>query len=323
MAEYAFRAEGLVKQFGKTTALAGVDLAARPGSVLGVLGPNGAGKTTAIRILATLARPDQGTATVGGFDVVRQAADVRRLIGLTGQQSMIDEELTGQANLVLIGRLLDLRRTEALARADQLLDRFELSDAATRPVATYSGGMRRRLDLAAGLVGRPEVVFLDEPSVGLDPGKREELWRMVRELTAEGTTVLLTTQYLEEADSLADEIAVIDHGRVIADGTPAELKRVVGGQAVSLRPADPVRIGAAAAVMARVAGREPERVRQTLSVPVASDAAAWQMADGLREEGVPVTEFSLHLPSLDEVFFALTGTAANTPKEPSTVEPSA
>ncbi|GAA1088437.1 ATP-binding cassette domain-containing protein [Nocardiopsis exhalans] len=323
MTEYAFRAEGLVKRFGRTTALAGVDLAARPGSVLGVLGPNGAGKTTAIRILATLARPDEGTAAVGGFDVVRQAAGVRRLIGLTGQQSMIDEELTGRANLVLIGQLLDLRRTEALARAGQLLDRFELTDAATRPVATYSGGMRRRLDLAASLVGRPRVVFLDEPSVGLDPGKREELWRMVRELTAEGTTVLLTTQYLEEADALADGIAVIDHGRVIADGTPAELKRVVGGQAVSLRPADPARIGAAAAVMERVTGREPERVRQTLSVPVASDSLAWEMADGLRAEGVSVTEFSLHLPSLDEVFFALTGTAANTPQETSTVEPSA
>ncbi|GAB3726564.1 ATP-binding cassette domain-containing protein [Nocardiopsis nanhaiensis] len=310
MTDYAFRSDGLVKRFGRTTALDGVDLAARPGSVLGVLGPNGAGKTTAVRILATLARPDSGTASVGGFDTVREAPEVRRLIGLTGQQSMVDEELSGRANLVLIGQLLDLRRPEATARARELLDRFELADAAARPVATYSGGMRRRLDLAASLVGRPRVVFLDEPSVGLDPGKREDLWRMIRELTAEGTTVLLTTQYLEEADALADDIAVIDHGRVIADGTPAELKRVVGGQAVSLRPADETRIEEAAAVMERVAGRAPERTgRQALSVPVAGDTVAWDMAAHLRGQGISVTEFSLHLPGLDEVFFALTGTA--------------
>ncbi|GAB3691211.1 ATP-binding cassette domain-containing protein [Nocardiopsis oceani] len=258
----------------------------------------------------TLARPDAGTASVGGFDTVREAPEVRRLIGLTGQQSMVDEELSGRANLVLIGQLLDLRRSEATARARELLYRFELADAAARPVATYSGGMRRRLDLAASLVGRPRVVFLDEPSVGLDPGKREDLWRMIRELTAEGTTVLLTTQYLEEADALADDIAVIDHGRVIADGTPAELKRVVGGQAVSLRPADESRIGEAAAVMERVAGRAPERTgRQALSVPVAGDTVAWEIAAHLRGQGISVTEFSLHLPGLDEVFFALTGTA--------------
>src|SRR5690606_27305071 len=208
---YAFQAESLVKRFGKTTALDRLDLAARPGTVLGVLGPNGAGKTTAIRVLATLLRPDQGRATVAGFDVVRQAAQVRRMIGLTGQYASVDEDLTGLENLVLIGRLLDLRRGEAVARARQLLTDFELTEAGSRKVATYSGGMRRRLDLAASLVGRPSVVFLDEPTTGLDPGKREEVWRMIRRMTAGGGAVLLTTQYLEEADALADEISVIDH----------------------------------------------------------------------------------------------------------------
>ena len=310
MSEYAFRTRGLVKRFGRTEALAGVDLAARPGSVLGVLGPNGAGKTTAIRVLATLARPDEGTATVGGFDVVREAPRVRRLIGLAGQNTTVDEELSGLGNLVLLGRLLDLRRSEAVGRAQELLDRFGLTEAATNPVSTYSGGMRRRLDLAASLVGRPRVVFLDEPSVGLDPGRREELWRMVRELTAEGTTVLLTTQYLEEADALADDICVIDQGRVIASGTPSELKRVVGGQAVSVRPTDPEHVDEAAAVMATVAGREPDRIGGTsLSVPVDGDGAVLDMAVGFPERGVAVTEFSLHLPSLDEVFFALTETS--------------
>ncbi|MFD3687937.1 ATP-binding cassette domain-containing protein [Nocardiopsis sp. NPDC058631] len=317
MDEYAFRAEGLVKRFGRTTALAGADLAARPGSVLAVLGPNGAGKTTAIRVLATLARPDGGTAEVGGFDVVREGPRVRRLIGLAGQNTTVDEELSGSANLVLLGRLLDLGRAGARSRAAELLQRFALADAAARPVSTYSGGMRRRLDLAASLVGRPRVVFLDEPSVGLDPGRREDLWRMVRELTAEGTTVLLTTQYMEEADALADDICVIDRGRVIASGTSAELKRIAGGRAVSVRPTDPGRTADAAEVLAAVAGRPPERTgRGTLSVPVDGDAHAWDMALGLRDRDIAVTEFSLHLPSLDEVFFALTGTSRE--EEPTT-----
>ncbi|MDT0330435.1 ATP-binding cassette domain-containing protein [Nocardiopsis lambiniae] len=308
MEQPAFQAEGLVKRFGKTVALDGVDLSARPGTVLAVLGPNGAGKTTAVRILATLVRPDAGTARVGGFDVVREAARVRRLIGLAGQSATVDEELSGRGNLVLIGLLLDLRRNEARARAAELLDRFGLTEDADRPVAVYSGGMRRRLDLAASLVGRPRVVFLDEPTTGLDPGRREELWRMVREATAEGVSVLLTTQYLEEADALADDLRVIDHGRVIAAGTPAELKRVVGGQAVSVRPGDPERMDETARVLASVTGRSPERTgRATLSVPVDDADTAWRVADGLRAEGVPVTEFSLHLPSLDEVFFSLTG----------------
>src|SRR5699024_7155805 len=252
--EYAFQAEGLVKRFGQTTALAGVDLHARPGPVLGVLGPNGAGKTTAIRILATLTGFDDGTARVGGLDVVRDSDKVRHLIGLTGQYATLDEELTGLGNLVLIGRLLDLRRHDAAQRADELLAQFGLSDAARRPVATYSGGMRRRLDLAASLVGRPRVVFLDEPSVGLDPGKREELWRVIRGLTTDGSSVLLTTQYLEEADALADEISVIDHGRVTAHGTPPELKQIVGGQAIAIRPRDPEQVETAATILAAVSG---------------------------------------------------------------------
>ena len=317
MAEgYAFRAEGLVKRFGKTVALAGADLSARPGTVLGVLGPNGAGKTTAIRVLATLARPDGGTATVGGFDVVREAPRVRRLIGLTGQYATVDEELTGLGNLELIGRLLDLRKADARERAGELLDRFGLADAARRPVATYSGGMRRRLDLAASLVGRPGVVFLDEPSAGLDPGKREDLWRIVRELTAEGATVLLTTQYLEEADALADVISVIDEGRVIAHGTPAELKRVVGRQAISVRPRDPGQTKVVAAIMAVVAGREPDRgSRHELVVPLDGDGAVLDLAQRFRQQGVSVAEFSLRLPGLDEVFFALTGSHRETDRE--------
>src|SRR4029079_18643326 len=219
---YAFQAEGLVKRYGKTTALAGIDLAAREGTVLGVLGPNGAGKTTAVRILATLLRPDGGRATVRGYDVVRDAAKVRRMIGFTGQYASVDEDLPGTQNLMLIGELLDLRRSEARVRAAELLEWFDLSEAANRMAKTYSGGMRRRLDLAASLVGRPNVIYLDEPTTGLDPAKREDMWGVVRSLVADGATVLLTTQYLEEADALADEISVIDHGRVIAHGTPAQ-----------------------------------------------------------------------------------------------------
>jgi oleandomycin transport system ATP-binding protein len=305
---YAIRAEGLVKRFGTTTALAGVDLAARPGTVLGVLGPNGAGKTTAVRILATLLRPDAGTATVGGLDVVRQAAQVRRLIGLTGQYASVDEDLTGTENLVLIGRLLDLGGAEAKARAAVLLGRFGLTEAGERRVSTYSGGMRRRLDLAASLLGRPEVVYLDEPTTGLDPGRRGEVWRMIRSLAGDGVTVLLTTQYLEEADALADEVSVIDHGMVIAHGTPAELKQIVGGQTISVRPKEPDRLGEVAAIIGAVAGRRPESLgRGVVTVPVDSDAALTDAVRRLDAAGIAVTELSLRLPSLDEVFFALTG----------------
>ncbi|MDI1462522.1 ATP-binding cassette domain-containing protein [Catellatospora sp. KI3] len=305
---FAFQAEGLVKRFGATTALAGVDLAARPGTVLGVLGPNGAGKTTAVRILATLLRPDAGRAVVGGLDVVRDADAVRRRIGLTGQYASIDEDLTGAENLVLIGRLLDLRTADARARAAELLARFDLAEAAGRPARTYSGGMRRRLDLAASLVGRPDVIYLDEPTTGLDPAKRDDVWSMVRGLVGDGSTVLLTTQYLEEADALADEITVIDHGRVIAHDTPDDLKRIVGGQTVVVRPADPARLAEAGAILAEVSGHQAESPsRGVLTVPVPGDKAFTEVVRRLDAAGVAVVELSLRLPSLDEVFFTLTG----------------
>ncbi len=308
---HAFQAEGLVKRFGKTTALAGINLAAAPGTVLGVLGPNGAGKTTAVRILATLLRPDEGRAQVGGYDVVRDAAKVRRLIGLTGQYASVDEDLTGVQNLQLIGQLLDLRSREAKARAVELLERFELSDAGSRSVRTYSGGMRRRLDLAASLVGRPSVIYLDEPTTGLDPVKREDVWTMIRVLLGEGVTVLLTTQYLEEADALADEICVIDHGKVIAHGSSAQLKSVVGGQTIVVRPADPARLPETAAILDRVSGHAPESPsRGVLTVPVDGDAAFTEVVARLSDAGIRVVELSLRLPSLDEVFFTLTGHGA-------------
>jgi oleandomycin transport system ATP-binding protein len=304
----AFEAEGLVKRFGKTTALAGIDLAARQGTVLGVLGPNGAGKTTAVRILATLLRPDAGRAAVRGVDVVKDAGRVRRMIGLTGQYASVDEDLTGMENLVLIGMLLDLRRVDAKARAAELLKEFELAEAGSRPAKTYSGGMRRRLDLAAGLVGRPDVIYLDEPTTGLDPAKRDDVWNIIRSLVADGVTVLLTTQYLEEADALADDISVIDHGKVIAHGTPAELKQVVGGQTILVRPTDPARLADATAILAAVSGREPESpARGVIAAPVDDDTAFTKVVGRLDREGIGVTELSLRLPSLDEVFFTLTG----------------
>ncbi|MEV4362979.1 ATP-binding cassette domain-containing protein [Nonomuraea sp. NPDC049625] len=304
----AVEAEGLVKRFGATTALDGITLSAPPGTVLGVLGPNGAGKTTAVRILATLLRPDAGRATVSGLDVVRHASRVRRLIGLTGQYASVDEDLTGAENLVLIGRLLDLRIADAKATAARLLADFGLAEAADRRASTYSGGMRRRLDLAAGLVGRPDVIFLDEPTTGLDPAKREDVWAIVRRLVADGVTVLLTTQYLEEADALADAISVVDHGKVIAHGTAAELKRVVGGQTVLVRPTDPARLDEAAAIVAAVAGRPAESPgRDVVTVPVDGDAAFTEIVARLAAAGVAVNELSLRLPSLDEVFFTLTG----------------
>ncbi|QLE75820.1 ATP-binding cassette domain-containing protein [Streptomyces rectiverticillatus] len=308
MDDKGFAVDGLVKKFGRTTAVDGVSLSAPRGQVLGLLGPNGAGKTTVIRVLATLLRPDAGEARVAGIDVRRDPGGVRRRIALSGQHTSVDDELSGRSNLVMIGRLLDLRRQDARRRAGELLSRFGLDDAADRPVATYSGGMRRRLDLAAALVGRPEVVFLDEPSVGLDPGKRDELWQMIRGLTRDGVTVLLTTQYLEEADALADEITVIDHGRVLASGTPADLKREVGGHTIVLRPADAADLGPAAAIVARVAGREPDRSRRReLIVPVAGDAEFFEITAQLRMQGIDVSELAFRLPSLDEVFLSLTG----------------
>src|SRR6478609_1179036 len=236
---YIIEAEGLKKRFGKTQALDGIDLGVREGTVLGVLGPNGAGKTTAVRVLATLLQADAGRATIDGFDVVKDAAAVRRTIGLTGQYASVDEDLTGTQNLVMIGQLLNLSTRDAKARAAELLDWFGLAEAAQRRAKTFSGGMRRRLDLAASLVGRPRVIFLDEPTTGLDPAKREDMWDVVRRLVTDGSTVLLTTQYLDEADALADEITVIDRGRVIAHDTPLALKRRVGGQRLTVRPTDP------------------------------------------------------------------------------------
>jgi oleandomycin transport system ATP-binding protein len=309
MIENGFTAEGLTRRFGRTTALDDVSLAVPRGQVLGLLGPNGAGKTTVIRILATLLRPDSGRASVAGFDVTSEPAQVRRRIALSGQHTSVDEELTGVANLVMIGQLLDLRRRDAVRRADELLDRFGLTDAASRPAAGYSGGMRRRLDLAASLVGRPEVLFLDEPSVGLDPGKRDELWQLIRGLAADGVTVLLTTQYLEEADALADTIAVLDHGRVIAAGAPAELKRQVGGHTITVRLDDPADTELATAILAAVAGRAPDRpTHQQLSVPATGDDDLYEITARLREQSIGIAELSLRLPSLDEVFLALTGT---------------
>ncbi|WP_433529394.1 ATP-binding cassette domain-containing protein [Micromonospora sp. CA-263727] len=308
---YAFEAEGLVKRFGETTALAGIDLAARRGTVLGVLGPNGAGKTTAVRILATLLRADEGRASVGGYDVVRDAAKVRRLIGLTGQYASVDEDLTGTQNLVLIGQLLDLTRRDAKARAAELLAWFDLGEAAGRPAKTYSGGMRRRLDLAASLVGRPDVIYLDEPTTGLDPAKREDMWGVVRSLVDDGSTVLLTTQYLEEADALADEISVIDHGRVIAHGTPDELKRIAGSQTIVVRPTDPGQLGEVADILRTCTGGDPELPQPgVLTVPVESDATFVTVVRRLDDAGIGVVELALRLPSLDEVFFTLTGNGA-------------
>jgi oleandomycin transport system ATP-binding protein len=306
---YAIEAEGLTKRFGDTRALAGIDLAVRPGTVLGVLGPNGAGKTTAVRILATLLRADEGTARVAGYDVVRSPEAVRRTIGLTGQYASVDEDLTGTQNLVMIGQLLDLSTRDAKARARELLDWFDLADAAGRVAKTYSGGMRRRLDLAASLVGRPSVIFLDEPTTGLDPAKREDMWDVVRRLVDEGSTVLLTTQYLEEADALADEISVIDHGSVIAHDTPYGLKRIVGGQRLSVRPADPAHVAALGRVLAEITGAVPEPDgRDRLTVKVYGDDILPIAVSRLHDAGIRVEELSLHLPSLDEVFFTLTGT---------------
>jgi oleandomycin transport system ATP-binding protein len=308
----AIEAEGITKRFGNTQALAGIDLAAREGSVLGVLGPNGAGKTTAVRILATLLQADAGRARVAGFDVRTHPQQVRQQIGLTGQFASVDEDLTGSQNLVMIGQLLDLPTREAKARAKELLDWFELAEAADRVAKTYSGGMRRRLDLAASLVGRPAIVFLDEPTTGLDPAKREAMWDVVRRLVTDGSTVLLTTQYLEEADALADEITVIDRGRVIAHDTPLGLKRTVGGQRLTVRPNDLGRLDDVRTILTQLSPKPVEQSgRDALSVPVDDDTALAAAVARLHEAQIAVTELSLHLPSLDEVFFTITGQRAD------------
>jgi oleandomycin transport system ATP-binding protein len=304
---HAILAEGLVKRFGETTALDGVDLAVRRGSVLGLLGPNGAGKTTVVRILATLLRPDAGRATIGGHDVVRDAHEARRLIGLTGQYASVDESLTGTENLILIGRLLGLPRAEARQRAAGLLADFRLSDAAGKPAKAYSGGMRRRLDLAASLVGRPQVLYLDEPTTGLDPRSRNEMWDIVRDLVGAGVTVLLTTQYLEEADLLADEVVVIDHGRVIATGRPEELKGRVGGQMLAVRPKLASDLPIVESVVARVAGATPEVRDGLVTVPAPDSDLLPVVVRQLDDAEVQIGELALRGASLDEVFLSLTG----------------
>ena len=310
----AILVEGLTKSFGDVHALRGIDLAVPRGTVLGVLGPNGAGKTTAVRILTTLLLPDKGRALVDGRDVVRQAAAVRRSIGLSGQSAAIQEELTGRENLELIGRLFHLSRPESRSRAAQLLEQFDLVDAANRPAKTYSGGMQRRLDLAASLVGRPQVLFLDEPTTGLDPRSRLGMWDIIRSLVEGGTSLLLTTQYLDEADELADEIVVIDHGLVIAAGTAEELKGRIGGDVLEFTVPDRNRLSDAVTAIAIVGEGEPHADKETGVVSVGvggrgSDA----LVDGVRAldtAGVQTRGLALRRPSLDDVFLALTGHAA-------------
>ncbi|MEV4006588.1 ATP-binding cassette domain-containing protein [Actinomadura sp. NPDC049753] len=304
---YAIQADGLEKRFGETRALDGVSLTAEAGTVLGVLGPNGAGKTTMTRILATLIEPTGGTARVGGFDVVKDAHKVRQLIGLTGQYAGVDEMLTGTENLILIGRLLGIPRRESRARAAELLERFQLTDAAERAAKTYSGGMRRRLDLAASLVGRPQILFLDEPTTGLDPRSRNGLWDIVRGLTDDGVTVLLTTQYLEEADQLADDIIVIDRGQAIAHGTSDMLKAQVGGQVLEVRPVDAADVAAVERIVGELAEAVPEVRDDLVSAPITDPQLMPAVVRRLDEAGVAVGELSLRKSSLDEVFFALTG----------------
>ncbi len=302
--------EGLVKRFGATTALDRVDLVARPGAVLGLLGPNGSGKTTTVRVLATLLRPDGGRATVLGHDVVADAQAVRRRIGLTGQYAAVDEALSGTDNLVLVARLLDLPRRTARARAAELIAQFGLADAAGRRVRTYSGGMRRRLDLAVSLIGRPDVLFLDEPTTGLDPRHRNEVWDAVRGLAADGVAVLLTTQYLEEADQLADDLVVLDHGRVIAGGTPASLKAEVGGQALHVRPLLRADVPRAMALVAELGTAPVADATGEIVVAALEPVLLRQVADRLESAAIPVAEIGLRLPSLDDVFLALTGHTA-------------
>jgi oleandomycin transport system ATP-binding protein len=304
----AIRTEGLTKSFGAQRVLSGLDLEVPAGAIFGLLGPNGAGKTTAVRILATLMRPDSGRAYVLGHDVVGQAQSVRRVIGLTGQYAAVDDLISARENLYMIGRLLGLKPRAARARSAQLLNAFGLADAAASKVKDYSGGMRRRLDLAASLVGDPAVLFLDEPTTGLDLASRNQLWQMIRDLAAAGTTVLLTTQYLDEADQLASQIMVIDRGVTVAQGTPADLKNLAGGQVLEVRPLRPDDLPAAASVLGELSGMaHPATEGDLLTVHVPDEAAVTAAARSLDSAGIPVSHLAVRLPSLDEAFLAITG----------------
>jgi ABC-2 type transport system ATP-binding protein len=324
MAEtFAVVAEGLVKRYDATVALDGVDVEVPTGTVTAVLGPNGAGKTTAVRILTTLTKADAGRATVVGFDVRKQPTEVRRRIGLASQDSTVDPLLTGRENLIMLGQLHQLRRAEATSRAVALLEEFSLADAADRVTSGYSGGMRRRLDLAATLVARPEVLFLDEPTTGLDPRARMELWTVLDTLVDRGTTVLLTTQYLEEAERLADDILLVDHGRVIARGDARKLKRQVGGDHIQVIITEPGQFAEGARILSKVTGAETNddaAVRSTTAPTSQGVDALLEVARALAEAGIAVDDLSLRQPTLDEVFLTLTGTV---PADPEDEEPRA
>ncbi|MDQ0712950.1 oleandomycin transport system ATP-binding protein [Streptomyces luteogriseus] len=321
----AVTVRGLVKHYGETKALDGVDLEVREGTVMGVLGPNGAGKTTLVRILSTLLAPDSGQATVAGYDVVRQPRQLRRVIGLTGQYASVDEKLPGWENLYMIGRLLDLPRKEARARADALLERFSLTEAAKRPAGTYSGGMRRRLDLAASMIGRPSVLFLDEPTTGLDPRTRNEVWDEVKAMVGDGVTVLLTTQYMEEAEQLASELTVVDKGQVVAGGGIEELKAKVGGRTLRIRPADALHLRPLAGYLDELgitglATTTVDAASGTLLVPILSDEQLTAVVGAVTSRGITLAAVTTELPSLDEVFLSLTGHRASAPQDATPAE---
>ncbi|MBU6277688.1 MAG: ATP-binding cassette domain-containing protein [Actinomycetales bacterium] len=315
--ENAVATEGLVKDFGSVKALDGVDLVVPMGSVVGLLGPNGAGKTTIVRILSTLLKPTAGRALVAGFDVVKQPDEVRRTIGLTGQYSAVDEYLTGRENLRMFGDLYHLKPSFVRERADELLAEFDLTDAADRPVRTYSGGMRRRLDLAASLIARPEILFLDEPTTGLDPRSRQGMWSVIKALVASGTTVLLTTQYLEEADQLAREIVVIDHGRVIAQGTADQLKDQIGGDRIEVTVTEPSMVQAAVQAIAAVGAGTPSVEDLRISAPASGGSTVLvEAVRALDAASVEIADLTLRRPTLDDVFMSLTGHSAESDSGP-------
>ncbi|MHC5902856.1 ATP-binding cassette domain-containing protein [Streptomyces sp. S6] len=322
----AVTVRGLVKHYGETRALDGVDLDVREGTVRGVLGPNGAGKTTLVRILSTLLRPDSGEATVAGYDVLRQPRQLRRVIGLTGQYASVDEKLSGWENLYMIGRLLDLSRKDSRARADGLLERFSLTEAARRPAMTYSGGMRRRLDLAASMIGSPDVLFLDEPTTGLDPRTRNEVWDEVQRMVGDGVTVLLTTQYMEEAERLASELTVVDRGKVVAEGLVDELKARVGGRTLRVKPLDAGELTPLARMLddlgiTGLAQTTVDAESGTLLVPVLSDEQLTAVVGAVTARGITISAISTELPSLDEVFLSLTGHRAGAVEDITPAEP--